>query len=322
MILSIIIPCYNVERYISKCLYSIINQNLPFEKYEIICVNDGSTDNTLYIIEEIIRNNPNLNISLFSQKNAGLSATRNFGLEKANGQFVWFIDSDDFLFDNTIVTLINKALDGDVDLLWFDHVLIDEEGKFLPLPQEDIKNIPQDIIFKGSDFLKNYFGRSCMVWAFLFRREFLNKIGIRFEEGRFFEDILFTSIAIDKADRVCYVKILAYNYLIRENGSIMRDKSKSIKRIEDGLYIAKILNSYEPKANAPTYFNKFISLITIYQLRTASKIDKNFYYKCFFYCKKENLWPVNIRGSLTNKISQFFLNVLGKYFYYIAIKLK
>jgi len=102
MFLSIIIPVYNCEKYISECLYSCIHQNIEYSDYEIICINDGSTDNSLSIINEIAKKHVECNIRLLSIPNSGVSHARNIGIEAALGDYVWFVDADDFIAENCL----------------------------------------------------------------------------------------------------------------------------------------------------------------------------------------------------------------------------
>ena len=112
MRLSIIIPMYNVSLYVEKCVRSCLRQDIPYSEYEIILVNDGSTDNTLDIVQSIAREYPNIHI--VDQENAGLSIARNVGLSKAAGEYVWFIDSDDWIEDNILSVVLEQCVGNEV----------------------------------------------------------------------------------------------------------------------------------------------------------------------------------------------------------------
>ena len=113
--ISIIVPVYNVEKYLKECLDSLINQTL--EDIEIICINDGSTDNSLAILEEYQKKDSR--IKVFSQKNQGVSAARNLGIEKATGEYLTFLDSDDRLELNTCEILYKETIAKNSDFLFF-----------------------------------------------------------------------------------------------------------------------------------------------------------------------------------------------------------
>ena len=115
MKLSIIIPVYNVEKYVEKCLRSCAEQDLPSDEYEIIVVNDGTKDSSLEIVERVAKDYSN--IAIISQENAGLSAARNKGLSLAKGEYIWFIDSDDWIEKNCLQKIIRKCFEDGLDVL-------------------------------------------------------------------------------------------------------------------------------------------------------------------------------------------------------------
>lgn len=123
--LSLVIPMYNVELYIERCLNSCINQNLSPNEYEIIVINDGSKDNSLSIVEKIVQKYTNIHV--ISQINGGLSSARNTGLKNARGKYIWFIDSDDWIEPNVLKTLYDAASQNDVDILRFAWNVVDEK---------------------------------------------------------------------------------------------------------------------------------------------------------------------------------------------------
>ena len=119
---SMIVPVYNVEKYIGKCLESIVNQT--FKNIEIIVVNDGSTDNSQEIINEYEKKYPNL-LKSYEKENGGLSDARNYGLEKANGDYICFVDSDDFLAIDLLEKL-EKYMTLDIDMIKYKMIKVDE----------------------------------------------------------------------------------------------------------------------------------------------------------------------------------------------------
>ena len=131
MFLSIVIPAYNVEQYIARCLDSCLNQDIPSDDYEIIVINDGSTDDTLSIIKTYVTHNKNL--KYISRENRGLSITRNEGLSKAQGTFIWFVDSDDWIAPNCLAS-IQKQCKSEIDIFQLRYCLAYEDGKIRPVP--------------------------------------------------------------------------------------------------------------------------------------------------------------------------------------------
>ena len=125
--LSIIVPVYNVENWLSRCASSLINQDLDKSEYEIIFVNDGSTDDSFEIAKKYSESYDN--IILISQENKGLSAARNAGINKANGKYIWFVDSDDWIEPNIAGQLLKEAEDCGLDVLCFGLNIAFEDGR-------------------------------------------------------------------------------------------------------------------------------------------------------------------------------------------------
>lgn len=116
--LSIIIPVYNTGKYLDDCLTSLLHQDIPHEQYEIICVNDGSTDNSLEILNGYASDNEN--IQVIDQQNAGHAAARNVGLQAAQGRYVWFVDSDDYIDAGCLGFLLRILNENQIDFLMWD----------------------------------------------------------------------------------------------------------------------------------------------------------------------------------------------------------
>jgi glycosyltransferase involved in cell wall biosynthesis len=122
--LSFVIPAYNVEKFIGRCLNSIYSQSVDENRYEVIVVDDGSTDNTLNILKKLTERHKNLRV--FSQENQGVSIARNRGLEMAVGKYVWFVDADDYIMPNAFVVLSVFASDNHLDVLFFRCYIVCE----------------------------------------------------------------------------------------------------------------------------------------------------------------------------------------------------
>ena len=274
IILSFIIPVYNVEHYVSKCINSCLEQNLDTTNFEIIIVDDGSTDSTQLCICKFITNHPEVNFVLLRQKNKGQSAARNVGLEHAQGKYIWFVDGDDQVLKGVVKGMLTTAVENDLDMWWCNHTLENEMGGSLPLPKEDKKTNVSMLVHSGPDFLVKSFNHSCMICMFLIRKSFLTENGLKFEEGIYLEDILFILKAIYCCQRIQYYDCVVYEYLIRSN-STMRSPDKLLKRAKDSFFVAKKLvefNTYvviEP--NVKKWINDFVNLIVQYNLRRLVK---------------------------------------------------
>ena len=128
--ISLIVPVYNVEDFVARCLNSLLEQNMSYEDYEIIIVNDGSTDSSLEIIQPYLEKYPNC--KLINKPNGGLSSARNAGLNVALGEYIWFVDSDDFIMPNLLDDLYKECSSNDLDVLWMEWRRVSELGIELP----------------------------------------------------------------------------------------------------------------------------------------------------------------------------------------------
>lgn len=240
--LSIIIPVYNVERYLRKCLDSVLQQDIPYDEYEIIVVNDGSPDDSARVVQKVqevqLGQDGSTNIKLVNRENGGLSAARNTGLEHAIGEYVWFIDSDDWVEPNCIGSLLTYAEDNHLDVNCFGLQLAFEDGK---TEKYNISCEKHRRDYSGDEFICKV-GMPPAAWAALYRRDFLLKNKLRFMEGILHEDQEFTPRAYFLAKRVAYTDMIVYNYLQR-TGSIMKS-GKSVKRCKDLLTVADSLYSF------------------------------------------------------------------------------
>jgi len=204
MKLSIIVPVYNVEKYIVKCIASLLDQN--FDDYEIIVVNDGTEDKSIELINHNFKDG---RISIINQRNSGLSSARNSGLMASRGEYVWFVDSDDWIAPQSLSGIAVRL--RNCDIMFFTHVCsVCEETRLTVINSYDI------------DTSRNLWA-SCppvCVPYYIFRKEFLIKNDLSFRPEIFHEDNLFTPRCLYLAKVVTVYPGLAYYRLLRK-GSIM-----------------------------------------------------------------------------------------------------
>lgn len=217
MILSIIIPIYNVEQYVEKCLLSCINQKGVYKNdYEIIVVNDGSKDNSMKIVHEIASSHSdNTQISIISQKNLGLSEARNTGLRHAKGDYVWFVDSDDWIDEDSVENIIRALRKSYIDILQMPYKLLYEGSQ-----KEDIEHVKKiNTPITGKECMK-ITRLPNLAQSRILKRSFLNENGLKFEPGILHEDAEFKPRAIWNAKSIMTLDKPFYNYLKREKDSI------------------------------------------------------------------------------------------------------
>ena len=199
MDLSIIVPIYNVEKYVRTCLESIYRQGLEEKRFEVILVNDGTKDHSMEMIADIISQHDN--ITVINQENQGPSVARNNGMTKAKGEYIFMIDSDDLLIDNSIGVLLEKALESKVEVMTADYLQMGnkEIEAFLSSLLQSETRSPQIDEATGEDFLKEEYCRN--IWRSLYRREFLQDNNITFIPGITAQDVPFANECYLKAKK-------------------------------------------------------------------------------------------------------------------------
>jgi hypothetical protein len=251
--LSIIIPVYNVQKYLEDCLLSIYKQSLSLETFEVITVNDGSTDRSLDILRKYGKIYPNLII--VSQENKGQSAARNNGLAVASGKYIFFMDSDDFLCLDSLSSLLSKAVEHDLDVLRFDYRYVDEEGhKLDKKTNRDKRRQYSDWLVDGQ-FLYKHLYQGEFFCLSLLKRNFLLKYSILYKEGVFFEDVEYALKVAYYAKKVVYMDSCIYAYRQRGTSTIYTiDKKKVTDIIGASISVLKYLDD-------PSLDNDFKSVI-------------------------------------------------------------
>ena len=248
---SVIVPVYNVEKYLKDCLNSVINQTL--EDIEIICVNDGSTDNSLAILEDYAEKDSR--IKIINQKNKGLSGARNTGMKHVQGEYILFLDSDDWLNDDALFELYWSHLYDNLDMLFFQTVDYYEEDGRYELNQfggmTAIDDSFEGKIFNYKDVAPIIFKMPHSAFNKLYSTSFLQRINASFPEGINYEDLAFFYDVFLKAEKVSILKKELLFYRIRENsistsgGEKSFDIFKSLKLVNNSLKNTTIIvNKY------------------------------------------------------------------------------
>jgi len=208
--ISIIVPIYNVEKYLRECIDSIINQT--YTNLEIILVNDGATDTSPEICEEYAAMYNN--IKIVNKVNGGLSDARNAGLEQATGEYIIFTDSDDYLAPNSCEVLYNAIKDTDLEFVSANFAFTNNDGTpwKKPMFSDKFENTELSI----EEYKKSFYLLNCGVWNKIFRKDFIEKNKLRFEIGLPSEDDIFVTLAFMKAKKSYYIKDVVYYYRQRD----------------------------------------------------------------------------------------------------------
>lgn len=226
ILLTYIIPVYNTERYVLRCLLSIVNQQLWPDDYEVLVVDDGSTDGSRAVVEAFAAEHRQ--VKLLTQQNAGVSAARNMAMDNARGRYLMFVDSDDRLGDDVIHRLVQRAIDDDLDVLSFNYECEDAQGNVLPHSRED--NYATTPVVTGYDFLKTH-SMTPYVWRFLLRREYLQQGGWRFDPSLIVcEDGALIARFLLNAPRMAHEDTITYCYVNRSDSAMHNPDKEHLRR--------------------------------------------------------------------------------------------
>lgn len=244
MKISVIIPVYNVEKYLEQCLDSILEQN--FKDYEVIAINDGSTDKSYNILLEYKEKYDNLII--INNKSKGVGAARNYGVELAKGEYILFLDSDDYVEKNLLDTVYPVAKNNDCDLVAWGYNFVDECGNYVG--QASLKNIntKKDLIIKDWP----------VVWNKLFRKSIIQKSGINFPENLWHQDLATIPFYIMKCNKFISIDKRLINYRIMRKGNITHSFNKK------SYDMFKILDILDERCEEYLKYNKEIKFLILY----------------------------------------------------------
>ena len=232
MKLSIIVPIYNMEAYIRPCLESIFRQGLDECDFEVLLVNDGTTDSSMEMVADLVA--AHANVRVMEQENQGLSAARNTGMDNALGRFIMFLDSDDLFVDHSLASLLNVAIDHDADMTVASFVKMDEEeigkiGTAATLGGAGGGPEGEVCVTTGRDvFLHVFNPRECYVWRMIYKRSFLDGHRLRFIPGIYFEDIAFTTECYLRAGKCVLSPKVIYIYRQRPNSIVYSVNMKKL----------------------------------------------------------------------------------------------
>lgn len=227
---SVLIPIYNQEKYLAKALDSLLNQTL--KDFEVICVNDGSKDNSLKILKEYASKDSR--IKVIDQKNQGIGRTRNTALKNANGEYIAFLDPDDTFEKNALECLYTQAKEQDCDFLAFNYKKVDTQGNVIDHVsiKENLKyiyNIDSDKLFTWKDIKQKVFGGLYTAsWNKIYKHDFIKDNKIHFTKSNLGEDQVFVYGSTLMAKKIGYSDNYYYNYLIHPKSALRTVSDKNL----------------------------------------------------------------------------------------------
>lgn len=273
--LSIIVPMYNSEVYLPKCLDSLLHQDIPLEQYEIILVNDGSPDGCLGLAQQYASRFSN--IVVLSQENKGTSGARNTGMHYASGKYICFVDPDDYVLENSFRRIVDRMEEESLDILRFGYTEVDENYQ----PTKSCKH-PEEPdyssrIMDGFSFMADRLGIACYVWTYMFRTSLLKDHGLYFLEGVYFDDTPWLPLVMALASRVDSMDYKRYFYLIRSNSLVQSVSKESIRRKIQGqrFLISELMDQNKTTDNekAHIWYQRMLSHCVVTLLTLVSIHD-------------------------------------------------
>ena len=306
--ISVIIPVYNTEKYIEKCLDSIYNQKM--KDIEIIIVNDGSKDNSDTIIQKWIeKNKENIQIKYLKKENGGLSDSRNFAIPYVTGEYISFIDSDDFI-DENLYSNLEKYMNEKIDLIKFKMQTVDEKGKILekldgPIFEKCTGEKGYEKLCTNDKFLDP----ACI---YLYRTEFYKENNFKYKLGAYHEDFGLTSLIILKAKSFVSTNEYGYYYL-QTNNSITRNSNYAKDLINHYDDMIRTIENYEISNKSKELIKRYYTNTLILKTRELKEKDKKQYIKEIKERKLyKNIKPYNLKQLIKRIILKININLYLK----------
>lgn len=248
---SVVIPIYNVESYLKESLESILNQT--FNDFEVICVNDGSTDNSLNVLKSFSNDS---RVKIIDKENQGAGISRNIGLSHARGEYVYFFDADDYILEDTLEKLYNNAISNRSDFVVFKSVRFDENHVNYNMPIFDLDEKFKDVDFNNftfnhRDIKKHVMNTSFAPWTKFYKKEFLEKHNLQFPNISSYNDVLYHIQSMLLASKISFVPEYLYYYRLDNVSSLTNDETKHmnifkvIDSVKEFLINNNFLNEYK-----------------------------------------------------------------------------
>lgn len=317
--LSIIVPIYGVEQYLRKCADSLLSQDIPLSEYEIILVDDGGKDSCPQICDDYAA--AHKNICVIHRENGGLSAARNSGIEVAQGKYVMFVDSDDYIEPNVLGGLLAQIERDNLDVLRYNYqnvrLVNSEEGRvnseyevFDPYRAAKRDVDYSESVTNGEDFLNNRLGPMCYAWAFVIRCELL--INCMFKEGIYFEDTEWTPRLLLKAKRTSSTPTVVYNYFWREGSITLPDNpQKRDKVLRDKIALIRGFKEQQEMVKDKSWFEwmtSFTAMTILGMLAKMPSSERKLYLK---ELKSRDIFPLSTKKErmLSHKVKTMLANI-------------
>ncbi|MCQ2053295.1 MAG: glycosyltransferase [archaeon] len=290
--LSIITTLYNSAPYMCRCVDSLIEQDLQKDEYEIILVNDASPDNSLEIAESYAKKHGNIHVLSYTV-NKGLAGARQFGTDAAQGEFMCYVDPDDYIKPNSLNHLLKKMEEENLDILRFNYQMVDENYTFIDKPKAAQLIDYSPLAMDGKEFLCKRLGYGCYVWAYIYRSKIIKDNDIKFCQGDYFDDATWLPKVLCAAKRVDTIDEARYFYLQRQGSLVntMTDEATKSK-LNGQLVLVRKLSEQWMFQKDIVWYKEMVSRLTMSMLTDVA---------CRFYeqrgkfiseLRKNNVFPI------------------------------
>ena len=312
--ISVIVPVYNTEKYVEKCLKSIVEQKM--KDIEIIVVNDGSTDNSESKIQNFIKENKNLDIQYLKKQNGGLSDSRNFAIPYVQGKYISFVDSDDYISED-LYSNLEKYMDEDIDLIKFKMQKVDENGNILEkLDGPTFEKCTGEEGYEKLCTSDKFLDPACI---YLYKTKFFRDNNFKYEKGTFHEDFGLTSLIILNAKNLVSTGEYGY-YYVQSNSSITREVNydKEIKKAKDLLIhydnMIKNIEAYNITKKSKDLVKRYYTNTVILKAKDLKGIELRQYIKEIQRRKiYKNIIPSDLKQTIKRIILKFNIRLYIKF---------
>lgn len=320
---SLILPIYNVEKYLSRCISSCLQQDMIESDYEIIAVIDGCTDSSLSIAQKFAKEHDN--IIILEKDNGGVSDARNYGINVARGKYIWCIDPDDYIESNILNAIYNQMESRKLDALLIRYRNVDENDKILPYYDVPIRS-HNTMVMSGIDLMGKVMATYLMAWIFIYRKKFLIDNNLWYKKGMICcEDNEFAYRTLPKLKRVQLYDKTCYNYLQRDSSLC---KTLSLRKYEDICNNIQIANTmyrtdWKDRFDIVSFFHRSCTALTIMAIKEYMKVRSDDYY---ILLKRTLLTSPPIEtlvpfGGIKEKILVYLYNIVGIRIFLFMLKL-
>lgn len=318
MLVSIILPCYKVEKYVARCIESLIVQDFPKDEYEIICVNDCSPDNTRNVIESFQSRYSNITL-IDHSINQTAGGARNTGIKHASGKYLWFVDPDDEVEPDSLRRLYELAEKNCLDCLLFGYTVFDEQGSISTTVKRPVTNQVQDGVAYVERFFPGKLSELCMMVNVLYRRQYLLDNRIFFPCIKASQDVVFAWNALLHASRVQSIDEVVYIVHKRPESTTGRvGRNKADKIFSRTVLFPCEVNQIKQSIHSKTICCDLERVIkwcvndTEFSLSKADRVERKKYYG-FVRLRKDE---IKVLDRYMNRATRWLLDRPSPFFFW------